>query len=102
MTPASQSVTISGTNKTANFTSAQTYSISGTISGGGRSGATVSLTGAATATTTSNSSGAYTFSGLANGSYTITPSKSGHLYIPGSRSTTLNSRNVTGLNFISF
>jgi len=102
MTPASQSVTISGANKTANFTSAQTYTISGTISGGGRSGATVKLTGSATATTTTSSSGAYTFSGLANGSYTVTPSKSGHLYIPGSRSTTLNSRNVTGLNFISF
>ena len=102
MTPASQAVTISGANKTVNFTSAQTYAISGTISGGGGSGAIVRLTGSATATTTANSSGAYTFSGLANGPYTVTPSKSGHVYIPSSRSTTLNSRNVTGLDFASF
>jgi hypothetical protein len=101
-TPTSQAVTINGANQTANFTStAQTFTISGTISGGGGSGATVKLTGAATATTTANSSGAYSFTGVTNGSYTVTPSKSGHLYIPGSRSTTVNSGNVTGLNFVS-
>lgn len=102
-TPTSQAVTISGANKTANFTSvAQTFTISGTISGGGGSGATVKLTGAATATTTASSSGAYSFTGVTNGSYTVTPSKSGHIYIPGNRATTVNSGNVTGLNFVSF
>lgn len=100
--PTSQPVTIGGANKTANFTStAQTFTISGTISGSGGSGATVRLTGAATATTTANSSGSYSFTGVTNGSYTVTPSKSGHIYIPGSRPTTVNSGNVTGLNFIS-
>ncbi|MEP6754694.1 MAG: DUF4082 domain-containing protein, partial [Chthonomonadales bacterium] len=103
MTPAGQSVNLSGTNKAANFSSAaQTFTISGTISGGGRSGATVKLTGTATATTTSSSSGAYSFTGVTNGSYTVTPSKSGHLYTPGNRSTNVNSGNVTGLNFSSF
>ena len=49
-TPASQAVTLSGGNAAANFTSALlTYSISGTISGAGGAGATVSLTGASTA-----------------------------------------------------
>jgi hypothetical protein len=93
---------VNGANKTANFSSvAQTYSISGTISGGGRSGATVKLTGAMTATVTSNSSGVYTFTGLRAGSYTVTPTKSGHLMIPTSRSTTISTSNVTGVNFSS-
>jgi hypothetical protein len=100
-TPASQGVAVNGANKTANFSSKQTYSISGTISGGGKSGATVKLTGPITATVTSNSSGAYTFTGLPAGSYTVTPTKSGHLMIPTSRSTTISTSNVTGLNFLS-
>jgi hypothetical protein len=101
-TPASQAVTVNGANAIANFSSvAQTFTISGTISGGGGSGATVKLTGAATATVTANTSGVYTFTGVTAGAYTVTPSKSGHLFIPGSKSTTVTSGNVTGLNFAS-
>jgi hypothetical protein len=51
---------------------------------------------------TANSSGVYTFTGVQNGSYTVTPTKSGHTYIPASRTTAVNSANVTGLNFTSF
>lgn len=101
-TPASQTITVNGANATANFSSAvQTYTITGTISGAGGANATVKLTGAATATVTANSSGVYSFTGLPNGSYTVTPSKSGRVFIPSSRSTTINSSNVTGLNFVS-
>jgi Domain of unknown function (DUF4082)/Bacterial Ig domain len=100
-TPASTAVTVSGANKTANFSSAQTFTISGTISGAGGSGATVKLTGAATATVTANASGVYTFTGVKAGSYTVSPTKSGHVYIPGSKPTTVTSANVTGLNFTS-
>lgn len=100
-TPANRAVTVSGANVVANFSSAQTYTISGTISGAGGPNATVKLTGAATATVTANSSGAYTFTGLLPGSYTVTPSKPLHLFIPGSRSTIINSSNITGLNFTS-
>jgi hypothetical protein len=101
-TPTSQAVTVTGANATANFSSvAQTFIITGTISGAGGSGATVKLTGAATATVTANSSGVYTFTGVTAGSYTITPSKSGHTFIPGSKTTTVTSANVTGLNFTS-
>jgi hypothetical protein len=100
--PTSTSVTVNGANATANFSSNKTYSISGTISGGGGPSATVKLTGAGTATVTASSSGAYTFSGLLSGSYTITPTKSGHLMIPSSRSATVSTSNVTGLNFVSF
>lgn len=100
--PSSQPVTISGASKTANFTStARTFTISGTITGGGASGATVKLSGAATATTTANSSGAYTFTGVTSGTYTVTPSKSGHIYLPGSQRTTVTSSNITNLNFFS-
>ena len=102
-TPTSQAVTVNGANATANFSStAQTFTITGTISGAGGSGATVKLTGSATATVTANSSGVYTFTGVQNGSYTVTPTKSGRTFIPASRTTTVNSGNVTGLNFTSF
>jgi len=101
-TPATRSVTVNGANATANFSSSKTYSISGTISGGGGAGATVKLTGAGTATVTASSSGAYTFSGLVSGSYTVTPSRSGHIFIPSSRSATVSTSNVTGVNFTSF
>src|SRR5260370_17938278 len=76
-TPSSQSMTVNGANVTGvNFTdTAQTFSISGTISPtAGGSGATVTLSGAASATTTANNLAAYTFTGFATGSYTITPS----------------------------
>jgi hypothetical protein len=100
-TPASQAVTVSGANKTANFSSAvQTYTLSGTISGAGGSGATVKLAGAKTATVTANSSGVYTFTGLANGSYTVTPTKAGFTYAPASQTVTVNGTN-TSANFTS-
>ncbi|MCU1224398.1 MAG: hypothetical protein JWQ42_2491 [Edaphobacter sp.] len=100
--PANQAVTINAANATANFSSAlQTYTITGTISGGGGASATVKLTGTATATVTANASGVYTFTGVANGSYTVTPTKTGHLFIPSSKTTTVNSANVTGVNFFS-
>ncbi len=77
------------------------YSISGTISApaGGGGGATVSLSGAAAATTTANSSGNYTFTGLANGTYAVTPSHTGYIFSPTSQTASVNSANVTGINF---
>ena len=102
-TPTSQSVTLSGGTVTGvNFTSvAQTYSISGTISGSGGSNATVTLSGAGGGSTTSNSSGNFTFTGRANGTYTVTPSKSGFAFTPTSQNVTVNGANVTGVNFTS-
>jgi len=101
--PVSATITVSGANVTsgANFTAtAQTSSISGTISpGAGGNGATVTLSGAASATTTANSSGAYTFTGLANGNYTVTPSHTGYIFNPTSLAATVNGANISGLNF---
>ena len=72
------------------------YSVSGTITGAGGSGATVTLSGTASATTTADPSGNYSFSGLDNGSYTVTPRKTGYTFTPTSRTVTVNGANVTG------
>jgi hypothetical protein len=101
MTPTSRAVTISGANATANFTSAQTFTLSGTISGSGGSGATVNLTGAKIASTIANTSGQYSFTGLTNGSYTVTPTKSGFTMTPTSQAVTISGANRTGVNFSS-
>lgn len=100
-TPSNRAVTINGANATASFTSAQTYSISGTITGLGVSGVTVTLSGGATATTVTNSSGAFTFSGLASGTYKVTPSKSGTIFTPSNKSVTIKTSNVTGVSFLA-
>ena len=99
--PASQTLTITTANVTANFTSAaNTYTLSGTLSGAGGSGATVKLTGAATATTTANGSGSYSFTNLLAGAYTVTPTKSGFTFSPTSQNATITTANLT-LNFSS-
>jgi hypothetical protein len=100
-TPASSTVTISTANVIVNFTAVQnTYTISGTITGTGKSGATVTLSGAKSATTTSGSGGAYSFTGVVNGSYTVTVTKSGFTFSPTKATVTVNGANVTA-NFTS-
>ncbi len=96
-TPNQQAITINNAHAlNVNFSSAvQTFSISGTISGPGGAGATVTLTGASTATTTADGSGNYSFTGLANGSYTVTPSLSGSLFTPASQAVTITGGNAT-------
>ena len=102
-TPVNQAVTISGANATGvNFTAVgNTFNISGTISGAGGGGATVTLSGLSAATTTADASGNYTFTGLVNGGYTVTPSKSGFVFTPASQNVTLSGANQTGVNFTS-
>src|SRR5207245_425235 len=102
-TPSSLSVTVSGANITTgmNFTAAaQTFTISGTISpAAGGSGATVTPSGAAAATTTADGADNYTFSGLGNGTYAVTPTNTGFTFTPANQSVTVNSANVSGVNF---
>jgi len=94
-TPANQAVTISTINVTANFTSAvATYSISGTISGAGGNGATVSLSGAASATTTASATGTYSFTGLPAGAYTVTPSKAGYVFTPANHAISITNASL--------
>ena len=100
--PASQPATINNGHALGlSFTGAVgTFTVSGTISGAGGSGATVNLTGASTASVTANTSGVYSFTGLANGSYTVTPTKSGFVMTPASQAVTISGANATA-NFTS-
>jgi hypothetical protein len=77
----------------------QTYTVSGTISGTGGSGASVTSSGAASATVTANSTGSYLFSGLSNGSYVVTPSNQGYSFTPANQAVTVASANVSAVNF---
>jgi hypothetical protein len=104
-TPTSQAATVNGANVTvAAFSSAaQTFTVSGTISGTGGNAATVTLTSGTTtvATVTSTATGAYTFSGVANGSYTVTPTNAGFTFTPTSQAVIVNGANVTVPAFAS-
>lgn len=73
-----------------------TYSISGTVSGGGtdHSGVLIDLTGAATKNMTTAAGGSYSFTDLANGSYTVTPSRTSSTFTPTSASVTLYNGNM--------
>ncbi|HLH02681.1 MAG TPA: galactose oxidase-like domain-containing protein [Bryobacteraceae bacterium] len=101
--PASEPITISGANQTGIDFAAQplpTWSVSGTVSpAASGSGTTMMLTGASSAAATADSSGNYSFTGLTNGSYTVTPSKGGYTFTPTQQGVTVNSANVTGVNF---
>jgi len=100
--PASQSVTVSGSNVSlASFTAmALTYSISGAITpAASGNGATVTLSGSANATTTADASGNFSFTGLANGSYTVTPGMAGYVFTPANQTVNVNGSNITGIGF---
>jgi len=108
--PASQVVTVNGSNVTAAIFTAtqQMWTISGAVAGTA-TGATIALTGASNATTTASapgprsllgvSSSTFTFTGLANGTYTVTPSLSGYAFSPASQSLTISGASVTAVNF---
>ena len=86
--PSSQASNINGANVSGvNFAAtAQTWSLSGTISPSSLgSGTTVTLSGTSNATTTADASGNFSFSGLANGPYTVTPARPGSLSVPPRR-----------------
>jgi hypothetical protein len=89
---------VAGVNFTAQ---ALTWSISGTISGAGGAGATVTLSGAANASTIADALGNYKFSGLANGPYTLTPAQTQYTFAPSSSSVSINGADETGVNFVA-
>lgn len=102
ISPTTQNVSLSGANVAGvNFSAtAQTWSITGTISPtAGGAGAAVTLSGGSSATTTTDANGNYSFSGLANGTYTITPSLTGYIFSPSSQSVTINLANPASVNF---
>jgi hypothetical protein len=99
--PASQTVTVSGSGAVANFTASAipTYKIYGTVSAGsngaGLAGATVTLTavatGAAAGSQVTDGSGHYSITGLYDGSYLVTVSHpDGYSFTPASSSVTVS------------
>jgi hypothetical protein len=91
---------LAGLNFVAAAQNSPTFSLSGTISpASAGSGAAVVLSGPVGATATANSSGNYSFPSLINGTYSVTPSKSGISFTPGTQTATVNSANLTGVNF---
>lgn len=81
------------------FTPNSPHKLSGTISGPGGPGATVTLAGAGTGTTTADTSGNYTFLNVADGSYIVTPSLPGFAYTVSTQSVTVSGADLTGINF---
>lgn len=102
-TPTNRVVTITGASVTGvNFTSAaNTFSISGTVSGAVAGGVTMTLTGQSSGTTTTAADGTYTFSNLTNGNYTVTPTDVGYTFLPVNQAVTISGANVTQVNFTS-
>ena len=83
------------------YSNTQGYSIVGSISGSGGSGAIVNLTGAATASATADANGNFSFNSLANGSYTVTPSNGNDAFTPSNQAVTINSAHAMSVNFTS-
>jgi len=98
-TPASLSVTLSGSDVTGKDFAVVTHSISGTVTlgGSGLSGVSVSD---GTRTATTNGSGVYTIANVPDAAtYTVTPKPTGYTFAPASQSVTLSGSDVTGKDF---
>jgi len=76
---------------------ANTYSLSGTVSGDIQQGVTVSVD--ATHSAVTDASGNYTISGLADGAYTVTPTLAGYTFTPATANAAISGADVTGLDF---
>jgi hypothetical protein len=75
------------------------HQISGTISGAGGSGASISLTDNSSASVIANTSGQFSLTCLKNGSYTVTPTNMGYVINPTPQALTINGFDKTGVNF---
>jgi RHS repeat-associated protein len=91
-------VTVAGANVTGvNFQMGRTVSGTVTLNGAGLPFVTVSTNTGVTATTLSN--GSFSLTGLGPGTYTVTPNRAGYTFTPASRSVTVATVNITGINF---
>ncbi|MEI7904031.1 MAG: carboxypeptidase-like regulatory domain-containing protein, partial [Candidatus Firestonebacteria bacterium] len=77
---------------------AKSISLSGSITGAGKSGVSLVFTGGTTATVSADSNGAYSTVVPAGRGYTITPEKTGYVFFPASLGGTY-SVNTATLNF---
>ncbi|WP_213806338.1 DUF4082 domain-containing protein [Granulicella sp. dw_53] len=79
------------------FAGAQSYSVSGTITGG--AGSSVAINDSTNRVATADTSGNYTFPGVFAGSYSITPTQPHLAFVPGNHNIAVALGNVTGVNF---
>lgn len=92
---------IANTNFVATSTGgADTYGISGKVSGDVKAGVKITLSGDTSGTTTTDDDGTYSFDGILDGSYTVTPSLTGYAFTPANRSVTVSGADATQ-NFIA-
>ncbi|MCC7476894.1 DUF2012 domain-containing protein [bacterium] len=104
-TPAVADVTVDGANVTGlAFTAIGPFTVSGSVTKVGSATAIaavkLTLTGArGTFTATTATNGSYTIKGVPNGDYTLSASKTGHSFAPSSIAVSVDSGNVTGMNF---
>lgn len=75
-----------------------TFSISGTARTGGTPLPGVVVTDG-TRSSTTDSQGRYVLTGLAAGSFTLTPTRAGYTFSPATRTATITTANVTGIDF---
>jgi hypothetical protein len=92
---------VTGVSLVATADATTKHSISGTITGAGSAGATITLSGDETGTTTTNASGYYIFSNLVDGDYVVTPSRTGYTFTADHLDVALSGADSTGNNFTS-
>ena len=84
-TPVSRAAVVSTTSVTgltftATASTAATYRISGSVSGGVSGGVVVTLNGSNVGSTVTDASGSYTFAGVASGTYTVSAALAGYTF----------------------
>ena len=94
---------ITDTNFVATSTEgADTYSISGTITGAVQSGVKLTLSSGATGTVMTGSDGTYSFANVIGGTtYIVTPSLSGYTFNPEYSEFTITSKDAANIDFTS-
>ncbi len=102
--PASTNLTVAGASVAGcYFLGEGPFSVAGTVtspSGSSLGSVALKLTGNGYSLSgVSNSLGKFTVSGAPNGTYTLTPTSRGRTFTPASRSVTVQSGNITGVNF---
>jgi len=97
-TPTSKAVVVYGSDMIADFvataSAANTYSISGKVSGAVAQGVRIDLSGDNTGSVITAADGTYTFAGLLAGDYTVTPYLSGYVFDPDYRDVTLSANSI--------
>jgi len=96
--PTSRTVTVGPDRSGVDFSAVSLLQISGrvTMNGSGVPGITVS---SGTRSAITDDSGAYSLDNVPSGTRTLTPSGGGYTFTPASRTVTLSSSNVSGLDF---